>query len=71
MRTETNFMVFSVSITALTHMHSFGLLADKKNVLPCRSSQPAAGVSPIHAEADRQVPHLGERYDGAATEETF
>lgn len=43
----------------------------KKNVLPCLSSQPAVGFSPVHAEADGQVPHLGERSDGAAGEETF
>lgn len=35
------------------------------------SSQPAAGVSPVHAEADREVPDLGKGSDGVAGEETL
>ena len=35
------------------------------------SSQPAAGVSPVHAEADGAVPNLGEGSDGVAGEKTL
>lgn len=35
------------------------------------SSQPAAGVGPVHAEADGEVPDLGEGSDGVAGEETL
>lgn len=35
------------------------------------SSQPAAGVGPVHAEADGPVPDLGEGSDGVAGEETL
>lgn len=35
------------------------------------SSQPAAGVSSVHAQTDREVPHFGEGFDGVAGEETF
>lgn len=38
---------------------------------PVVSSQPAARVSPVHAEADREVPDFGEGSDGAAGEETL
>lgn len=38
---------------------------------PAASSQPAARVSPVHAEADREVPDFGEGSDGATGEETL
>lgn len=41
------------------------------NVPPSISSQPAAGVGSIHAEADGAVPNFGERSDGAAGEKTL
>lgn len=75
MRTgPNNRHIRGISRATIAHVHSRSLLSDKKKekkVLLCVSSQPAAGVSPIHAEAGRQVPHLGERSDGATGEETF
>lgn len=38
---------------------------------PFLSTQPEAGVGPVNAEADREVPHIGERPDGAKGEETI
>lgn len=37
----------------------------------CLSSQPAVGVGPVHAEADREVPDLGKGSDGVAGEEAL
>lgn len=35
------------------------------------SPQPAAGVGPVHAEADGAAPRFGEGSDGVAGEETL
>ena len=48
-----------------------GYLHHMKRVSPSLSTQPAAGISPVHAAADGAVPNSGEGSDGSAGEKAL
>lgn len=61
----------TVTIRAIAYVCIHDLIYSMKCVSASLSSQPAAGVGPVHAEADGAVPDLGEGSDGAPGEKTL